>query len=153
MKKKIGLVIVILTSIFMITGCGSKTALEPNDFVDLVEQKDYQTTNVIDQFSDYSQIKSAFIAQNKKMTYQIEYYELDTEENAKTFYTGNKDIFKGLSNKKSNTEVDLKNYQKYTQSTDNTYSLISRIDNTIIYVNAKIEYKDEINKIIKTLGY
>ena len=153
MKKKIVLMTTLIISIFLITGCSTKTPLNSTDFVDLIEQNDYKTTNVINQFSDYTQIKNAFIAQDKEMRYQIEYYELDTEESAKSFYKGNKAIFQKLENIKSRTKVDLKNYEKYAQSTDSVYSSISRIDNTIVYANVKIEYKDEVIEIIKKLGY
>lgn len=152
MKKKIILLLVIV-SLFMLTGCSTKTPLEANDFVDLVEQNNYKTTNVVEQFSTYAQIKNAFVAQDSEMRYQIEYYELDTDENAKTFFEGNKKIFEQQSNKKSHSSVNLNNYNKYSQSTETVYSVISRIDNTVIYANVKIEYKKEVQDIIKKLGY
>ena len=153
MKKRLLLFLTFLFSVFLVTGCGTKTALEPNDFVDLIEQNGFKTTNVKEQFSAYSQIQNAFVAQDTGMRYQLEYYQLDTEENAKKFFDGNKDIFEKMKNIKSHGEVNLGNYQQFTQDTDTAYSLLSRIDNTVIYANVKIEYKDEVKKIIKKLGY
>lgn len=153
MKKRLLLFTTFLFTIFFITACSTKTPLNSNDFVDLIEQNEYKTTNVINQFTDYTQIKNAFIAQDKGMNYQIEYYELDTIDSAKSFYKGNKEIFQKQENIKSHTKVDLDNYEKYTQSTDTVYSSISRIDNTVVYANVKIEYKDKIIEIIKKLGY
>lgn len=153
MKKKILILSLLIISLFTLTGCGKKTPLNSTDFVDLMEQNEYKTTNVNDQFSEYPQIKNAFIAQNSGMTYQIEYYELDTEENAKSFYNGNRDRFKNMEKISSYKNIDLGNYQKYTQKTDDVYSLIARIDNTIIYANVKIEYKDEVKDIVEKLGY
>ena len=153
MKKKLLLVFILLLGVFTITGCTTKTPLTTNDFVDLVEQNNYKTTNVTEQFSTYAQIKNAFVAQDSEMRYQIEYYELDTNENAKSFFEGNKKIFEKQSNIKSHTSVNLNNYNKYSQSTKTVYSVISRIDNTVVYANVKIEYKKEVQDIIKKLGY
>ena len=151
MKKK--LILLLLLILVIITGCSKKTPLNSIDFVDLIEQNEYKTTNVKDQFSDYSQIQNAFIAQNKEMTYQIEYYELDTIDNAKSFYNGNKDRFKKMEKVKVYKNIDLDNYEKYVQNTDSVFSLIARIDNTIVYANTKIEYKDEVQDIVEKLGY
>ena len=153
MRKKVLLVVLLVLGVFMITGCGKKTPLQPNDFVDLIEQNNYKTTNVLEQFSTYAQIKNAFIAQDSEMRYQIEYYELDTKENAKTFFEGNKKIFEQQSSIKSHSSINLENYNKYSQSTEKVYSVISRIDNTVVYANVKIEYKKEVQDIIKKLGY
>lgn len=153
MNKKILLGIVLLLSVFMVTGCETKTPLEPKDFVDLIEQNEYKTTNVLNQFEQYDQIKNAFVAQDKEMRYQIEYYQLDTIESAKSFYNGNKEIFQKMENIKSRTNLNQDNYERYAQSTDSAYSSISRIDNTILYANVKIEYKEEVKEIIKKLGY
>ena len=151
MKKK--LILLLLLILVIITGCSKKTPLNSIDFVDLIEQNEFKTTNVKDQFSDYSQIQNAFIAQNKEMTYQIEYYELDTIDNAKSFYNGNKDRFKKMEKVKVYKNIDLDNYEKYVQNTDSVFSLIARIDNTIVYANTKIEYKDEVQDIVEKLGY
>lgn len=153
MKRRLFLLIIFTLSIFLVTGCNKKEALSANDFVDLIELNEYQTINVLNQFSDYNQVKNAFIAQNKDMTYQIEYYELDTEDNAIQFYEHNRDIFKKEGKLKTNSEIELNNYQKYTQTTKTTYSIVSRINNTIVYANVKIKYKGDIDKIIETLGY
>ena len=153
MKKSINLLITLILGIVLLTGCVNKNKLDPNDFVDLIEQNNYKTTNVIDNFTTYPKIKNAFVAQNEDMTYQLEYYELETKEDAKLFFNSNKEILGKLEGAKKSTDIEADKYQKYIQSTDTAYSLITRIDNTVIYANVKPEYKDEVNKIIKTLGY
>ena len=47
MNKKILLGIVLLLSVFMVTGCETKTPLEPKDFVDLIEQNDVKSYSPI----------------------------------------------------------------------------------------------------------
>ena len=45
-KKILSLILIGAITVTCLTGCGTKTALEPNDFVDLIEQNGYKTTNV-----------------------------------------------------------------------------------------------------------
>lgn len=152
--NRIKILLIIIFGLFLLTGCDNNTAIAAEDFVDYMEQNEYQTTNVKSQFSNYPQIKNVFIAQNNDMTYQIEYYEFTNDDYAKRFFLANRNIFKETKEKiKARTQDDKDNYQKYTQTTDKAYSLIVRLDNTAIYANVKPEYEEEVDNIIFYLGY
>ena len=56
MKKTITILSILIVSIMLITGCSTKTSLDSTDFVDLIEQNGYKTTNVKDQFKEFPQI-------------------------------------------------------------------------------------------------
>lgn len=151
---KLKKLLIIIIGLFLLTGCENNNAINAEDFVDLMEQNEYQTTNVKSQFTDYPQIKNVFIAQNNDMTYQIEYYEFTNDDYAKRFFISNRDIFKKTKDKiKARTQNDYDNYQKYTQTTEKAYSLIVRLDNTAIYANVKPEYEEDLDKVISLLGY
>ncbi len=47
----------------------------------------------------------------------------------------------------------MKNYSTYSLTTNGKYKYLSRIDNTLIYIDASDDYKDAIKDIIKELGY
>lgn len=49
--------------------------------------------------------------------------------------------------------INGKNFQKYTLSTESKYKVISRIDNTVIYLNVDDNYKEEVKNVLKELGY
>ena len=64
-------------------------------------------------------------------------------------------IFINLNKEKTSieTNVELKNYSKYTLLSSGKYMVVSRINNTVIYVNADANYKDNIKNILDELGY
>ena len=106
------------------------------------------------QFENRAQVKEAIIAIEQSKNYQIEFYVMSDEKNAKSFYENNREIFKeNATNSNVNTEVNLGNYSKYTQTSNGKYSVISRIDNTIIYLNVDEKNKENIEEILETLGY
>ena len=45
------------------------------------------------------------------------------------------------------------NYEKYTQETEGLYMVLTRVDNTLLYVKAPDNAKEPINSFIKELGY
>lgn len=147
------LAIVVLITTIMLTGCGKK-AISANDFKTKMKSKEYTVVEVTDQFASYSYIEKVYIAQDKTKSYQIEFYKLSDESYAKSFYNTNKQIFENAkSSSSAHTEVNLSNYSKYTQESNNKYSVISRIENTAVYLNVDSKYKDDVKAILKELGY
>lgn len=70
------------------------------------------------------------------------------------FYNTNKSIFEAYKDNSSvETNFNGKNYSKYTLNTNGQYMLLSKIDNTVIYLKVDSENKDSINKLMKELGY
>ena len=138
--------------IVLSTGCTKKTELSAEKFRNKMEEDGYIVQEVTSQFSQYSYINKVYIAQNKDKTYQIEFYAMSSESNAKSFYENNKAIFEKVSIS-SHTMVDLGNYSKYSQTGEGKYSVISRVGKTAIYVNADVAHKDEIKAVLKKLDY
>lgn len=89
--KKILLTILCIITIFTLTGCKNKDSINPGEFKIRMESKNYTVQDATKQFSGNPEIKQVYIALNSN--YQIEYYELDTTENAKTFYNTNRTLF------------------------------------------------------------
>ena len=156
MKKKIIRISVLLViiSIFL-TGCGNKKSITAEEFKNKMEKEEkYVIGDATEQFKDYNQIKKVYIVADKKYKYQLEFYEISTADEAVSFYNNNKDIFeKEKTGASAYNEVNVANYNKYTLKTSDKYKVLSRIDNTVVYVNADKKYKDDFNIILKTIGY
>lgn len=152
--KNLKFALILLICAFCLVGCGKSKAITSNEFKEIMVDLNFSIIDVKEQFDAYDYIKEAYVALEKNKNYQIEFYVLDTSDSAKSFYYNNKEIFE--SSKESTavyTNVDLNNKNKYTLSTGGTYKLLSRIDNTMIYLNVDSKYKDEVNKILKKLKY
>ncbi|MCI8345560.1 MAG: hypothetical protein HFJ42_06375 [Clostridia bacterium] len=160
-KKKIIIGIVIILLVAIVLGIGvikllnrEKKVITASEFVSRMQSKRYITQDVKSQFEEYDYIKEAYVASDRDYSYQIEFYELLDENYATMFYTTNKAIFESYKDNNSiETDVDGKNYSKYTLKVNEQYMLLSKIDNTVIYLKVDIKNKDNINKLIKELGY
>lgn len=150
MKKKVLAVLLVIATIIM-TGCSSKEPLSPESFKTKMEGKGYTIIDKTSEINGLNQtIETCYIALNEMQTYQIEYYSFDGEPSAQTFYTQNKQILGGSG---SHTEINLGSSAKYTQTYNNKYSVISRVNNTAIYLSVDKSYEEEIKTLLKDIGY
>lgn len=158
--KKIKLLlipIICLISLLSFTGCGkNKTAISAKDFTEKLEDKGYIIQESTTQYSANNEIKESYIALSEDYDYQIEFIILESESDASNMYSHNKRKFekeKENSNAKAHSEVNLANYSKYTLIVNGEYKVLSRIENTLIYIDADSEYKDEIDEVLEDIKY
>lgn len=131
-----------------------KTPITASDFYNIMSQKGYIVQEASNQVSSNYYIKQSCIAISEDYTYQIEFYELIDDSYATNFYNNNKSIFESSKgNAAIETNVGLKNYQKYTLSSNGKYMVVSRIGNTVIYIETADENKDTIKSILEEIGY
>lgn len=152
MKKKLLLVILLITTIF-ITGCTTKESLEASNFKKIMEKKGFsvadQTSNVI---SQNSAVEISYNAETSDKRYSIEYYAFDGEVSAQGFYA-KKQAELGATGSQATTELNVGNYSKYTMIYNGKFAAISRVSNTVVYVNADNNYAEEIKTLLKEIGY
>lgn len=151
MKLKALCVCVVVIAL-LLTACGSKTALTNDQFAEKMEAAGYQIVDATDQFGE-GEVEAVTLA-IKDDVYQIEFYVLPSNDQAVSAFNGNKSDFEQMKTSGSSTgEVSLGNYSYYGLTTDEGYYVVSRIDNTMIFINTSSEYKDEIKDVVKELGY
>ncbi len=148
----IGLICIVV--LFTLTGCVKKTAITSDEFKNKMESSDYIVQEATNQMSDYDYIKKVYIAINKDSTYQIEFYELSNKDYASNFFNNNKKTFEdSKSSGSTETSVSIGNNEKYTLTTKGKFKVVSRIDNTVIYLNVNDNYKSSVKDVLKDLGY
>lgn len=149
--KKIMVLSIFVVLMLVLTGCGDKVAITPDSFKSTMEAKGFDIVDATTQFEE-GDVEKVYIALNEN--YQIEFYLVATEEQAIVAYNTNKTNFENTkSNNNIETSVSLGNNSKYTLSTGGKYNVVSRIENTFIYVSTDDIYKEEISSILKELGY
>lgn len=148
-------VLLLLVLVVLLSACSSnKEAIDDEKFKNIMEKDGFSITSAKDQFSEYDYIEDVYLAIDKNSTYQIEFYELEDDEYAISFYNVNKEIFQASETDKSvYTNVDLTESNKYTLTTEDDYKVLSRIEDTVIYVDVDKEYKEEVQSVLKKLGY
>ena len=160
MKKPVIIAIIAVVIVVAIVGVifinlnKEKTSITASDFYTTMSQKGYVVQDSSSQFSEYNYVKKSYIAASKDYSYQIEFYELVDDSYATSFYNNNKSIFESSKgNASAETSVGLKNYSKYTLSSNGKYMVVSRINNTVIYVDVDDSYKDTVKSLLNELGY
>jgi len=159
--KKSGIIAIIVVVILIAIGGTvfvnlnkEKTSISAKDFNDIMEDKDYVIMETTSQFAQYENYVSESYVAIKDDDYQIEFYELSNEENAIDMYATNKIRFEtSKGNSSAVTNFDFKNYSKYTLTTNGKYKVLSRIDNTLIYIDVDKDYKDIVKDLLKEIGY
>lgn len=133
----------------------NKEPISARDFKDIMKDKDFEIIDAKEnQFAEYDYIEKAYVALEEDYDYQIEFYKLDKEDDAIDFYEHNKEIFEDSKGSSSvGNETKMGNNSKYTLKTKNEYKVVSRIENTVIYVDVDEKYEDEVKEILKEMGY
>ena len=73
---------------------------------------------------------------------------------ASSFFNNNKKTFEDSeSSGSTETSVSVGNNEKYTLTTNGKFKVVSRIDNTVIYLNVDDNYKSSVKNVLKDLGY
>ena len=149
--KKIVLLLVI--SLFLITGCGSKTAITAEDFKGTLEQ-DYEIYNLLEN-DQYEYLEGNYtIYFGEELLSRLDFYQLSDLEHAVYFYQENqKTVSDNQSDSVSEKEQSGDNYKKYTLETADTYYVVEYVDKTALYAEVDLEYKEELNNILDELGY
>lgn len=131
-----------------------KIKITADEFFSKMQEKEYIIADAKTQFLSYDYIKKVYIATPSDYSYKIEFYEMEDNENAISFFKTNKTIFEeGKTSGYVETNNNLKNAERYTLKNNGKYSIISRIDNTAVYINSDVSYSNEIDKILKEIGY
>ncbi len=148
------MVVVIGRVIFINLNNKEKTSITASSFYTTMSQKGYIVQDASSQYANYDYVKQVYIATSEDYSYQIKFYELLNDSYAISFYNNIKPIFgSSKGNAPVATNVALNNYSKYTLPLNGKYMVISRINNTIIYVDVDDNYKDTVKSILDELGY
>ncbi len=150
----IAIVAGVIMGVIIVNSNKEKTPITASNFYTTMSQKGYNLLDANSQYSDYNYIKQVYLAISEDYSYKIEFYELLDDSYATSFYNTNKSIFESSKgNAAAETNVELNNYSKYTLLANDKYMVISRIGNTVMYVNVDNDYKDTVNSLLDELGY
>lgn len=148
MKKKW---IVVLILILLLVGC-RKNNLTLDDFTRIGSMHGYITEENKKGYESYQYIKKVYYAINRENAYDIQFLELISDSYAKMFYELNKEEL--MENIDDNTYIknkEFSNYSLYHIENDLEYQLIYRSNNNILYIDAPIEYINEIENFLDEL--
>ena len=133
------------------TGCIFYNLLDSKEFKSHFEDLGYSiTTNEEPKYT----ADTSYVATKDGSNYDIEYYEFDTEVNAKKAYQNYKEnISDYITSKAENTETTGAVFSKIITVSDNEYIIISRVKNTLIFIAGTNDVKEEIDDLLTEIKY
>ena len=141
-----------LTIICCLTGCSSKTAQTVAGFTEFMEASDFVVQDVTEDTETNGLATTVLIASSGD--YQIEFYVLTDNDTGEGVFYNNKQLFdEEHSVKTMSSEITSGNYNYYAFNADDNFHMIARVDNTMLWCEAKKTHKEEILDIVKNLGY
>ncbi len=149
--KKFALIILVTILCLSLTACSSKEPLSTDNFKEIMESNDFTVADSTLFVQETVTAKTVLTALGEN--YEIDFYELDCVDTAKNFFTLNKDAFLSEENLKNYTELNGSNFNYFELTNDTGFRLVSRIENTVLYCYTDAEYRDDVLKIVKELGY
>ncbi len=163
MKKPVIILLVVIAIIVIIGIVGvislivtlfmPKDVITAEEFKSVMLEENFEVTDSMDQATT-NNIEEMYIATNPTNDYQIEFYDLISEDYAVTSFENIQyELEMAKESNMFESSVNLPNNSKYTLSGNNEYSVVSRIGDTIIFVSVYEENKAEVSEILEKLGY
>lgn len=149
--KIISLVLCLCLILCGLTACTPKKPQTAGSFKRIMKQAGFEVQDVTDTANLNGCAKTATFAVCDN--YQIEFYETADRETAIKAFEDFTASFEDVGIKTMSFEMTMKNYNYINFTTEGIFYVIVRVDNTLLFSEAKKEYRTEILNHVKTLGY
>lgn len=156
MKKIFRLLDIMIISMFVLIGCGSNNdeIMTAKEFKTIMEEKGFSVVDQTETATD-SSYQQIYVAIDDEK-YSFEYYFMKDPNSAAVVYDYAVDNLEAAysDNKKAKMkETGSGSNLYYSVSADDYYCEVIQKENTVLYVTAYAEQKEDTISIIKELGY
>lgn len=147
----LGVGVVVCAIVLLLPLFQGKTALVPGDFA--VQMSEYGYTVTAEAPPELEGgWELAF--QARSQAYSIWYLSYPTEQEARQAFSSLEDQFvQNRGSSYSEVHSNLLNSAEYALTSGGTYSVVSRIDNTLVLCTTSVEHKGAVKEIFQELGY
>lgn len=128
----------------------TKTAVDSTRFVEVVEKQGFESSELDTRPEDLVGLEQWFVGVDEPL--RIHFLMYDNAEHAQAYL----DNLKSVNDKRKNADSDTtqgENYDYYVVTINETYTIVSRVDNTLIHVMATTDAQKRVDDIILELGY
>ena len=149
MKKIVFLILIVI----LLSGCAfKKNALSFDRFQEITINNEYQFTDITTNFTEKDNVIEAGMSSTS--TWHIEYYHLNSKDNALKMFNYNKGLFNNtISTKNIKIENNGLNYTYYSLTTTKEFMYICQVDDTLLYAKVPVEYRKKVLNFINEIGY
>jgi len=134
-------------AILFLSACSDREPIDRADFISAMEAESFEILDVSYQVEFANYVILAIAPDN---AFQIEFYEFDTDGDARSsFEATRQQIEDGSGSSSSQTFVGVANYNRFTMTSSGRYAHIYRVGHTILFVNwTDSEHRSEIRDLI-----
>lgn len=161
MLKKISVLFIVYTlAVMSLVSCGDKEPATIEKFIEVAEAEgcsiiSLTAEEVAEALQDSPEYyDSLTIAQNADADWQVEFYDLASDENAAALFISFKNHYeenKGTVSGEISTSMG--NSAAYSITTGGIYVYVGRIADTVVFVETPKENKTSVKAIIDGIGY
>ena len=145
---------IIIILIMFLCSCNELVAVDTNKYIDVSKHYNLNIREDAQKELDNNKyISNLTISENNK--FKSFFYIFNDLQVAIDSFDNEKAVLETQKNSViySETKVNLNNFNKYIIDTNDNYYYLIRVDNTLLYIEGKDNYKTEINSFAKELGY
>ena len=151
-KKSVILGIIILFVVILTTGCVFYNVVDSEEFKNHFTALGYTISDT--ETPKYDTGKTYLVASKDDVPYKIEYYEFDSEVEAKKVYEKyKKSIVEYITSDSKNHETTGAVFSKTTADSEKEYIVMSRVKSTLIFIAGTQDYKTEIDNVLDEIRY
>ena len=148
-------ILLLFLFVLFISACNELKVTDSSTVKELCTEYDLDIEDDPNDIIELENDAIASITECNSPEFNVFFYELNSENDAKNAYSTEKDALH--KNKHSNvykeSESSIKNHSRYILSTNNDYYYLVRVDNTLLFLSGKEYLRDDIKKFGETLGY
>lgn len=158
MKRKTIVILCASAALFLAVVCllamgvfAKRQALTTEEFETRMTSAGFRVQNLKGNWEPGS-VQGAKLAWNGR--YRVEFYVMPSAGTAISTFNDNKSKIETKESKSSgNFSVSASNFNYYARTDDDNHYVISRTDNTVLYLRAPKKYRDDADETIASLGY
>ncbi len=158
LKKRLSLFSLCMVMLIVLTACSSsKKPITDDQFQSIASSNSLSVQDNTSQYAEYDHVVSCTTAykpsDDNQPLWSMDFLVATSQDMAKRMFRSNSETFESVSGASSTVSVNLSNYGKYERIADGRYMYVGYLEETLIYVDADVQYKDEIKSFIDALGY
>jgi len=154
--KRIIVAMLVAVLLLSLSACRSREAISAEEFSALMTEAGFTVENAIEMFDEVeSGIAYFFIAIAGSEEFVIEFLQYETAAEARAVYGELMRILEEQIGNAATTEVNMPTFSRHTRrsTAQGRFGVVSRIENTVVFVHTDIENRDEVNAALDILGY
>lgn len=127
--------------------------LSAEEFTLRMEAEGFEVRDISYQFEDSERVELVLAVSSDY--FSLEFAIFYTNRYALMAYSGNRDALERASRhtSSSHSHISMPNFNRYAITFAGSYIVVSRIENTFIYVETSRENRSDMNRILRMLGY